>query len=93
MTNYSIKDFLEIPSEVREQLIYHHQKQQEIRKKYEEIDRIQKRLERDIIQLHIDCDHPMRTEKIVSVENEFGNYDGKSVTKYYCPDCRMLWEE
>lgn len=65
--------------------------QEEIRKKYESIDRREDKLARELAKLQATCNHP-NLEK--NYKANTGNYD-RSADSYWiefkCPDCRKRW--
>jgi len=67
--------------------------QEEIRKKYESIDRREEKLARELSKLQALCTHP-NLEK--THKSNTGNYDPSADSywiEYRCPDCRARWNE
>jgi len=67
--------------------------QEEIRKKWESIDRREEKLARELSKLQSVCSHP-------NVKKEYksntGNYDPTADSywiDFQCPDCRKRWSE
>ena len=62
--------------------------QEEIRKKWESIDRREDKLANELASLRANCSHPNVIEKY---GNNTGNYDPSADSywiEYFCPDCR-----
>ena len=67
--------------------------QEEIRKKYESIDRREEKLARELNKLQALCTHP-NLEK--TYKSNTGNYDPSADSywiEFRCPDCRARWNE
>ena len=67
--------------------------QEEIRKKWESIDRREEKLARELNKLQALCKHPNLEKKHKS---NTGNYDPSADSywiEFRCPDCRARWNE
>jgi hypothetical protein len=67
--------------------------QEEIRKKWESIDRREDRLASELAKLQSTCKHPNIEKKYKS---NTGNYDPTADSywiEFKCPDCRARWNE
>jgi len=66
---------------------------EQVRSKYESIDRREERLARELNKLQALCNHP-NLEK--TYKSDTGNYDPSADsywTEHRCPDCRARWNE
>jgi len=66
---------------------------EEIRKKWESIDRREEKLAKELAKLQAACQHPNVTKKY---EGNTGNYDPTADSywiTFNCPDCRKRWSE
>ena len=67
--------------------------QEEIRKKWESIDKREEKIAKELAKLQSSCQHPNVLSKYNS---NTGNYDPSSDSywiEYSCPDCRKRWIE
>lgn len=89
----NIKEFLDLPEDVREHLFWLHNKQKRIRKERDDIALERKKLDIRSMNNQTECEHPYADKRYEAHENEFGNYTGGGEYRYSCDDCGKIWRE
>lgn len=86
-----IREFFELPEEVREDMFKLHRKQKEIRATRESINEERKQLDTREINNQIRCEHTFAESKYEAFEDEYGRFTGDGEYRHYCPDCGKRW--
>lgn len=86
-----IREFFELPEDVRDEIIRVHNKQSVIRDRARMI-----KLDRDILNkkeaaLQQECEHTFAASTNRVIEDEYGRRTGASENQHYCPDCDLRW--
>jgi hypothetical protein len=88
-----IKDFLDLPEEIRNHLLWIETQRRDIRKTVEVITKERKELDYKEMNNQIRCEHWFADKTYKAHENEFGNFTGGGVYHYHCEDCGKRWSE
>ena len=88
-----LKEFLDLPQEVREELVRIHNKQSYIRTEREGIMLAEKKLEIRKINLQNECEHPNVTKTAKADTGNFCPQDDSYWYEFRCPDCGKFWTE
>lgn len=87
----NIKEFMDLPENIREELTRRHEKVKRVRKEIDHIKRDERALRTRKLNLQLECEHPYKITNYQAYENEFGNFTGGGEYTHKCPDCEMYW--